>query len=184
MRIGSWIYRKLSRFFENPLRTLAVVLLILIAINYKTFLSHLPRAAPELENFIADAVPLRLTLSGKVTVSGTECWRMRYTFFTEDGGRLISDRDHTVQIGTIEPEAAISLPLRSAYRLRLQAESVNATVDNGCLPYGTAANLGAKSSEQVLRGLVDGSTLFNDCLFASAGNNCTLDIRPPAPAPG
>ena len=100
---------------------LALVVVIIAGITYKTLVQSLPNSVPEIDNWLADISPKKVDLRGSVD-GVRECWRMTFLFLRPDGSPLLGTIRHVGQVSTLRPEASIELPYRDTYLLRLQTE--------------------------------------------------------------
>jgi len=169
-----WLLKPIDLILSNPMRALALIVFVLAAINYKTLISSLPSSVPEIDNWLADIAPLNVTMTGEI-LGAEACWRMIFTFFEEDGGRLLETVSHSVIVSTLKPEVGLALPHRDAYLLRLQTEVYFSNPET-CLPIGAAAILKAKAIETTLRDLPYETQLHNACDFTEQ-NRCDLQVR-------
>jgi hypothetical protein len=174
MLIWRWLLKPIDMILSNPMRALALIVLVLAAINYKTLLKSLPSSVPEIDNWLADIAPLNVTMTGEI-LGVDACWRMIFTFFEEDGTKLLATVSHSVIVSTLKPEVQLALPHRHAYLLRLQTE-VYFSDPETCLPIGAAAILKSRAIETALRGLPYETHLHNACDFTEE-NRCDLQIR-------
>ncbi|NND50588.1 MAG: hypothetical protein HKN60_10090 [Rhizobiales bacterium] len=175
MIVWRWFIKLIEMLEANPIRTLAVIVAMIAAINHKTLIEALPRSIPEVDNWLADMAPLNVAMTGEVIGAGA-CWRMIFTYFEEDGSKLLDTVNHIALVSTLKPgPAKLALPHREAYRLRLQTEVYYSDPET-CLPVGAAAILKSKAIETTLRDLATETSLHNACDFTEA-NNCELQIK-------
>ena len=175
MILWRWFLKLADLLLSNPIRALAVIVAVLAGLYYKTLISALPGSIPEVDNWLADMAPLNVTMTGEV-MGADACWRMIFTFFEQDGTKLLETVNHIALVSTLEPgPAKLALPHRNAYRLRLQTEVYYSDPDT-CLPVGAAAILKSKASETTLHDLAIETLLHNACDFTEA-NHCELEIR-------
>ncbi|NND48943.1 MAG: hypothetical protein HKN60_01685, partial [Rhizobiales bacterium] len=160
MVLWRWFLKFADVLLSNPIWPLAMIVVVLAGINYKTLIQALPGSVPEVDNWLADMAPLNISMTGEV-VGADACWRMIFTYFEEDGTKLLETVNHIALVSTLKPgPAKLALPHRQAYRLRLQTEVYYSDPDT-CLPVGAAAILKSKATETTLRDLATETRLHN-----------------------
>lgn len=173
-----WLWRQflniVDLFERIPFLLLGLVVLVLAGANYRTLMEALPSSVPEVDNFLASVAPKIVTIEGSLT--GVEhCWRMDFTFFAEDGSKLLATLDHIARVTNQKPQTTIELPYRKAYKMRLQTE-VYLSDPETCFIIGSGPILRSRSVEMTLAERAVEIAITNTCDFTQE-NNCDLVIE-------